>query len=165
MRSAAPAHCRSVRNQTTGDATARATRRGVAGGTFARSGRPASTDRTSARSPTVVASAPFSLAPNHESTPSPDGTTPLPGLSPTRPHAAAGTRIDPMPSALWATGTRPAATAAPLPPPDPPLLRLGSQGLRVMRVGESVAAQMQSSGTAVMPTTTAPADRSRAVTG
>ena len=40
-------------------------------------------------------------------------------------------RIDPAPSVAKAIGTSPAATAAALPPLEPPGVRCGSQGLRV----------------------------------
>ena len=40
-------------------------------------------------------------------------------------------RIEPPPSPAEAIGTRPAATAAPLPPLEPPGVRCGFQGLRV----------------------------------
>ena len=43
------------------------------------------------------------------------------GLSPTRPHSLAGTRIEPPPSLACATGTIPAATAAADPPDEPPV--------------------------------------------
>ena len=39
-------------------------------------------------------------------------------------------RSDPPPSEPWATGTSPAATAAPAPPLLPPGERVGSHGLR-----------------------------------
>jgi hypothetical protein len=53
------------------------------------------------------------------------------GLRPNRPQLAAGIRIEPPPSPAEAIETIPEATAAPLPPLDPPGLRCGSQGLRV----------------------------------
>jgi hypothetical protein len=40
-------------------------------------------------------------------------------------------RIDPPPSEPWASGTMPAATAAPAPPLEPPALWERFQGLRV----------------------------------
>ena len=40
-------------------------------------------------------------------------------------------RIEPAPSPAEAIGTRPAATAAPEPPLEPPGVRCGFQGLRV----------------------------------
>ena len=76
---------------------------------------------------------------------------------PTSPQQAAGMRIEPMPSLPCATGTMPAATAAADPPDEPPGVRAGSHGLRVMPKVESVVPKTHSSGTRVMPTTTAPA--------
>ena len=56
----------------------------------------------------------------------------------------------------------PAATAAPLPPLEPPGLRSVFQGLRVMpNAGPSVSPMIASSGVFVLPITTAPAARSR----
>src|SRR5262249_26071942 len=46
-------------------------------------------------------------------------TRPRDGLSPNRPHCAAGIRIGPPPSVACATG-RPADTAAAAPPEEPP---------------------------------------------
>jgi hypothetical protein len=126
----------------------------------ARSGRPAITDSSSAQSATVVASGPFSAMSNHEPLPNSAGTVPNPGLMPARPVHAAGIRMEPIPSLPCAAATMPADTAAALPPDEPPGLRLGSQGLRVMPAGESVVANMHSSGTLVSPTTIAPAARS-----
>src|SRR6478752_1193958 len=60
----------------------------------------------------------------------PDGVNPRPGLRPTRPQHAAGTRIDPPPSFAPAHGTMPAATAAADPPEEPPGVRARSHGLR-----------------------------------
>src|SRR6185437_14826072 len=128
-------------------------------------GRPASTDSINAQSATVVASGPFSAISNHEPLPSSAGTRPSPGLIPTKPAQAAGIRIEPIPSLACASGTRPADTAAALPPDEPPGVRVRSHGLRVMLSGESVLAKMHSSGTLVRPTTTAPAARSRRTTG
>ena len=71
-------------------------------------------------------------------------------------------RIEPAPSEAEAIGTRPAATAAALPPLEPPGVRCGFQGLRVTpQVADSVKPQIASSGSSVLPTTIAPASRSR----
>jgi hypothetical protein len=90
---------------------------------------------------------------------------PRPGLSPTRPLQEAGMRIDPAPSLPWASDSIPAATAAALPPDEPPGVRAVSHGLRVApnRCG-SVTGRMPSSGTLVLPTTIAPASRRRRTT-
>ena len=46
------------------------------------------------------------------------------------PHSDDGTRIEPLVSEPSASGTSPPATAAPEPPEEPPVMRLGSCGLR-----------------------------------
>src|SRR5688572_22181862 len=85
------------------------------------------------------------------------------GLSPTRPENPAGIRVEPPPSLAVATGTRPAATAAALPPDDPPGVRLGSHALRVMpHAFVFVKFNVPNSGAAVLPIGTPPAARSRA---
>ena len=64
------------------------------------------------------------------------------------------------------SGAKPAATAAAVPPDDPPLVFVVSHGLRVMPViGEFVSPLHPNSGVVVLPTSTAPASRSRAVAG
>ena len=57
-------------------------------------------------------------------------TRPRDGLRPTSPQQAAGIRIEPPPSLAWAIGTMPDATAAALPPDEPPGVRSVSHGLR-----------------------------------
>src|SRR6516164_10639687 len=85
------------------------------------------------------------------------------GLRPTRPVHAAGIRIDPPPSPPVAIGTIPPATAAADPPLDPPGVTVGSHGLRVTpHAGLAVKHTEPNSGTAVLPTGTAPAPRRRA---
>ena len=51
------------------------------------------------------------------------GMRPSPGFSPTTPLHAAGMRTEPPMSLPSASGTQPDATAAPLPPDDPPGVR------------------------------------------
>src|SRR2546425_1660455 len=64
-----------------------------------------------------------------------------------------------------ATGAKPAATAAALPPLDPPGTRVRSCGLRVGPNAEfSVDEPMANSSMFVLPTTTAPAPASRCTT-
>ena len=71
-------------------------------------------------------------------------------------------RIEPAPSVAWAMAARPAATAAALPPLEPPHVRSRSHGLRVTpQLGDSVLPVMASSGRFVLPMITAPATRSR----
>ena len=53
------------------------------------------------------------------------------GLIAYTPHQAAGIRTEPPPSLPWAIGTRPAATAAALPPDEPPAFRERSKGVLV----------------------------------
>src|ERR1700726_85253 len=85
------------------------------------------------------------------------------GLSPTNPVHAAGIRIEPPPSPPVAIGTMPPATADPDPPLDPPGVPAGPHGLRVTpQAGLAVKHTDPNSGTAVLPTGTAPAARSRA---
>src|SRR5690606_15062968 len=87
------------------------------------------------------------------------------GLMPTTPQNAAGCLTDPPVSEPSATGTRPAATAAADPPDDPPGTRVRSWGLRVGPNAEfSVDEPMANSSRLVLPTTTAPAARSRRTT-
>ena len=72
----------------------------------------------------------------------------------------AGMRIDPPPSLACATGTMPAATAAALPPLEPPEERVVSHGLRVGPWARgSVVGRRPSSGVFVRPTNTKPARR------
>src|SRR5699024_8721778 len=90
----------------------------------------------------------------------------LPILNPTMPQKAAGMRILPPPSVPTAHGPIPAATAAATPPEDPPAVRRGSMGFRVMPLsGLSVTAFQANSGVVVLPTNTIPSERNRAATG
>ena len=124
--------------------------------------RPASTASSSAASAAVRASGPTADRPHQCSAAPPgSGTSPVPGLRPTSPQYAAGTRIDPPPSVPRASAAIPAATAAALPPLEPPGSRDGSSGLRVVPSAEWVKPHAASSGIRVVPTTTAPARRSR----
>jgi hypothetical protein len=87
-------------------------------------------------------------------------------LSPTRPVQEAGTRIDPPPSAARAMGAIPAATATPAPPDEPPRVRSGSHGLRVMPSASlSVKLVAPNSEVVVLPSSTNPASRNRRTTG
>src|SRR5438270_1858963 len=75
------------------------------------------------------------------------------GLSPTSPQQEAGIRIEPPPSLPCPNATIPAATAAALPPEEPPAVRERSQGLCVgpKRSG-SVVGSSPNSGVLVLPT-------------
>src|SRR6478735_11031751 len=84
---------------------------------------------------------------------------------PTTPHRAAGWRIEPPVSEPRASGLKPAATAAALPPDDPPGTRAGSCGLRVGPNAEfSVEEPIANSSRFVFPTITAPTARTRSTT-
>src|SRR6266516_4826605 len=71
-------------------------------------------------------------------------------------------RIDPPPSLPVQIGIIPDATAAAEPPDDPPGVRSGFQGLRVVPCrNERVQLVEPNSGDVVRPTNTAPAARNR----
>src|SRR5882757_5795300 len=71
-------------------------------------------------------------------------------------------RMEPPPSEAPAIGTMPAATAAAVPPEEPPGVRIGSQGLRAApHSSVSVRALRANSGVAVLPKITRPAPRKR----
>src|SRR6516162_1544859 len=59
------------------------------------------------------------------------GTRPKDALNPTTLHQADGMRIEPPASVPSANGTRPSATAAALPPDEPPVFLARLKGLRV----------------------------------
>ena len=59
-------------------------------------------------------------------------TRPEVGLSPTKPQNEAGMRMEPPVSLPMAAGTIPLATAAAEPPLEPPGIREGSCGLRMV---------------------------------
>jgi hypothetical protein len=94
------------------------------------------------------------------------GTRPNDGLMPKRPVKLHGMRIDPPPSVPTASGPMPAATAAAAPPEEPPGVLPVFQGLRVTPVsGLSVTPFQPNSGVVVLPSSTAPCSRRRAVAG
>ena len=64
-------------------------------------------------------------------------TSPNVGMRPTTPQSDAGPRIDPPVSEPSATGTRPAATAAPEPVEEPPVKCARFHGLRAGGHGRS----------------------------
>ena len=81
------------------------------------------------------------------------------------PQKAAGWRIEPPVSDPRASGANPAATAAALPPDDPPGTRLVSRGFLVGPKAEfSVDEPIANSSRLVLPTATAPAARNRSTT-
>ena len=117
------------------------------------------TSRIAAESRTDLATTWLTLRPV-SSRSGPSVMRPRDTLSPTSPHMLAGMRMDPPPSLAWAAGTMPAATAAALPPLDPPDERAVSQGLRVGPWARgSVVGRSPSSGVFVRPTNTKPARR------
>src|SRR5262245_30646615 len=94
------------------------------------------------------------------------GTRPNEGLMPNRPVKLQGMRIEPPPSVPTASGPIPDATAAAAPPEEPPGVFSLFHGLRVMPVsGLSVTPFQPNSGVVVLPSSTAPCSRSRAVAG
>ena len=93
------------------------------------------------------------------------GTRPVLGRIPVTPQSAAGIRTDPAVSVPSAPGTSPPATAAPLPPLEPPQIRSVSHGFRAgPNAWLVVEAPQANSCVLSFPTTTAPAARSRATT-
>src|SRR5205807_6464177 len=87
-----------------------------------------------------------------------NGTRPRWVFNPTRPLQEAGIRIEPPPSVADATLARPAATAAPEPPLDPPGVSSGLHGLRVTpKDRDSVHGKIASYDMCVFPITIASA--------
>ena len=75
------------------------------------------------------------------------GTRPKLGFKPKLPQNAAGMRTLPAPSVPTESGPMPAATAAAVPPDEPPGVFAGFHGLRVMPVsGELVSPLQPNSG-------------------
>src|SRR3546814_11984586 len=75
-------------------------------------------------------------------------------------------RIDPAASEPWCSAPMNAPAAAAAPPDDPPGVRSGFHGFRVMPVnGLSVTPFQPNSGVVVLPISPAPASRRRAVAG
>ena len=131
----------------------------------------ASTSRRSAASRTVRASGPGASWLALMGTMPRVGTAPTVGLIPTTPLRAAGQVMEPFVSVPTASGTIPAATAAPEPDDDPPALRSSAQGLPVrpptadqplVDMGDRKFAH---SDMFAAPIITAPASRSRRATG
>ena len=86
------------------------------------------------------------------------------GLEPDQAHSLDGMRIEPPPSEAWAAGTINDATAAALPPDEPPVECSGFHGLRLGPWARgSVVMVVPNSGVLVRPTTTSPASRKRVV--
>ena len=88
------------------------------------------------------------------------------GRRPTTPQQLAGIRIEPPRSSAVATVARPAATAVPLPPLEPPGVWPSRQGFWVgPKSGLTVPTDATSSGVLVLPNTAAPAWRRRVMGG
>ena len=93
-------------------------------------------------------------------------TRPNCALIPDTPAKAHGMRIEPPPSVPTASWPRPAASCADAPPLEPPGVRSRFHGLRVMPVSAlSVTPFQPNSGVQVLPRSTAPLSRRRAVAG
>ena len=92
----------------------------------------------------------------------PFGMRPYVAFRPNSPLKPAGPRMEPPPSLPVPIGRRPPATAAAVPPDDPPGVRSRFQGLRVVPCN-SVEVQLMppNSGAAVWAVSTAPAARRR----
>ena len=92
-------------------------------------------------------------------------TEPYVGRSAVTPLSAAGIRTEPPVSVPSAARHRSAPSAAPEPPLEPPGMRAASQALaQVPKWGLSLVAPKASSCMLVLPTITAPAERSRRAT-
>ena len=119
---------------------------------------PASTSYSSAASATLRARGPIWSSELANAISPYRLTAPYVGFMPTSPHRAAGWRIEPPVSEPMPSAANPAATAAALPPDDPPGTREGSCGLRLGPNAEfSVEEPMANSSRLVLPTKTAPA--------
>ena len=81
---------------------------------------PAIASSRSAASATVVANGPIWSSEDAKATSPYRLTAPYVGFTPTTPHSDAGWRIEPPVSEPSASGANPAATAAALPPDEPP---------------------------------------------
>jgi hypothetical protein len=139
----------------------------VTGGGLCRSPStlPEAASSTSAASSTVRASTPFTVIPLNASGNGQVEMRPRCGLMPTRCVHVAGMRMLPAPSEPIAAATRPAATAAALPPDDPPGVCLRDHGFLVCpNAGPLVKGHCPSSQVLVLPTITAPAALSRRTT-
>ena len=94
------------------------------------------------------------------------GTRPNVAFRPSSPLKLAGIRTEPPPSVPMAMGPRPAATAAPAPPDEPPGVMPVFHGLRVTPCsGESVTPLWPYSGLVLWANKMAPASRRRATAG
>ena len=89
-------------------------------------------------------------------------TMPGDGRKPTTPQNEAGLRNEPPVSEPVQTGSMSVASATAEPPDEPPALSIGLNGLPVApHTGLRLFEPAPNSGTLVLPTTTAPAARTR----
>ena len=94
------------------------------------------------------------------------GMRPHSDLSPTMPQHAAGRRIEQPVSLPMPMSQSPAASAAALPPDDPPVVRPGCAGLRTVPYhGFWLVTPHANSCRFALPTITAPASTSRCTAG
>ena len=94
------------------------------------------------------------------------GTRPNCALMPNRPQNDDGMRIDPPPSVPSANGVMPAATLAPAPAEEPPVVLSRFHGLRVTPVsGLSLEALQPNSVVVVLPMIAAPCAFTRSAAG
>src|SRR6185312_14403026 len=94
------------------------------------------------------------------------GTRPNCALMPNRPHSEDGMRMEPPPSVPRANGVSPAATLAPAPDEEPPVVLLRFQGLRVSPVSGLLLDPLQpNSVVVVLPTIEAPCAFTRSEAG
>src|SRR5690606_32480538 len=139
-------------------------RAGLGGDHHAAGSWRARTSSTAAVSATVRVTTPWAASPSSSTLRL--VTSPRLGLRPTSPVHEAGVRIEPPPSAAWATGAIPAATATPAPLEDPPGVRSGSRGLReVPNASLSVKGTVPNSEVVVLPKGRKPAPTRRRTTG
>src|SRR5450432_1262152 len=111
-----------------------------------------------AASRTVRVSGPCQARPLTSPATGPLLTRPRLTFNPTRPHTLAGMRTEPPPSLPWANGARPAATAAPAPPLEPPADFDRSHGVRAGgATSGSVYAGAPNSAAFDLPSVTVPA--------
>src|SRR5262249_10511235 len=84
-------------------------------------------------------------------------TSPKVGLMPATPQNAEGSRIDPAVSVPIEKAAKPAASAAPEPPEDPPAIRSRPHGLRVRACVFCVLTPKANSCVLTFPSSTGPA--------
>ena len=125
---------------------------------WSRSSGPWQRSRKSAASSMVRDSGPWQNMVSHWVGSHSKGIRPEWGFKPTQPECDAGMRTEPPASEPSASGTQPLATAAAEPPDEPPGVRSGFHGLRVIpHSALKVLLEKANSGVVVLPTMMAPA--------